>query len=114
LWLAGAAFQGALVSSLARTPLLFPAPALLALARDTACPAPVLYVAGYAEASVVFLSPGPVRFTAAPEAMAALSAGECVRAVVPADAAGKGRLLGRVSGINLGNGHPVDLAVYAP
>jgi 4-amino-4-deoxy-L-arabinose transferase-like glycosyltransferase len=114
LWLAGAAFQGAVVHSLARTPSLFPAPAVVALARDAACPAPELFVAGYAEASVVFLSPGPVRFVPAATAMAALAGGGCVRAVVPADTAAEGRLLGRVQGINLGTGQPLDLAVYAP
>ncbi len=114
LWLAGAAFQGAVVYSLARTPSLFPAPAILTVARSAACPAPTLFVAGYAEASMVFLSPGPVRFVPEAEAMAALAGGGCARAVVPVGTAGDGRLLGRVQGINLGTGHPLDLAVYAP
>jgi 4-amino-4-deoxy-L-arabinose transferase-like glycosyltransferase len=113
LWLAGAGFQGAVIRTLAAIPALWPAPAVVALARDDDCPAPVLHVAGFAEASLVFLSPGPVRFVAADQAMAALAAGGCARAVVPAHRAG-GTPLGRVQGVNLASGRRVDLAVYAP
>lgn len=117
LALAGAGVQAGLIRGLAAQPALWPAPALVALARDADCPAPALHVAGYAEASLVFLSPGPVRPAEPAAALAALAAGGCVRALVPtadlpADA--PGRVLGRVRGLNLGNGRGLDLTVLAP
>lgn len=113
LALAGIGMQAGLFRGLAAAPALWPAPAVVALAADADCPAPELWVAGYAEASLVFLSPGPVRFTDAATAEAALARGGCVRAVLPGEAAG-GRLLGRVRGLNLGNARGLDLGVYAP
>lgn len=118
LGLSGAGFQAGVFRGLAAAPALWPAPALVALAVDDACPAPDLWVSDYAEASLIFLSPGPVRFVERDAALAALAAGGCVRAAVPGEVdAGKadaGTLRGRVLGVNIGNGRRVDLGVYGP
>ncbi|MFN3970005.1 MAG: ArnT family glycosyltransferase [Gemmobacter sp.] len=113
LALAGAGLQAGAFRGLAAAPALWPAPAVVALAVDGGCPAPALWVEGYGEASLVFLSPGPVRFVDRGAALAALAGGGCVRAVVSGEAEAGG-LRGRVRGINLGTGKGIDLWVYGP
>lgn len=122
LWLMGAGFGGGLLSMLARVPALWPAPAILALARPTpACPVRPI-VTAFDEPSLVFQSPGPVRIDPAPAVMAEAMAGDaCAVAVVAdapaflAEAAAKGVApvpLGQVKGMDLGRGKMVALTVY--
>ena len=115
LWAMGAGLAGGVVATLARVPALWPAQAVVALvAEHAACPAPVIFAAGYGEPSLVFLSPGEVRFVTAPEALAALAADPCALALLPlAGAVAGARLLGEVQGVNLGNGAPLALGLYA-
>ncbi len=119
-WLMGAALGSGSVGLLAQVGALWPAPAIVALAVGADCPAPTLYVAGFGEPSLVFLSPGAVRHTDGASAVAAIADDPCARAVLPvaeaeaalARAGISARLLGGVQGVNLGDGEPVDLAVY--
>ncbi len=120
-WLMGAALGAGSLGLLAQVGALWPAPAIVSLAVGEECPAPTLHVAGFAEPSLVFLSPGPVRHTDAAEAAAALAQPDaCIRAVLPlaeaeaalAAAGVFARHLGSVQGLNLGNGQPVSLGVY--
>ncbi|SIS67007.1 ArnT family glycosyltransferase [Phaeovulum vinaykumarii] len=110
----GAGFSGGALGAVAQIEALWPAPRILALAQDRACPAPPIFVTSYQEPSLVFLSPGPVRWTA-PETAAQVLDTPCARLVADSAApppAG-GRALGRVTGLNLGSGRAVDLTVWA-
>ena len=114
LWAMGVGLVGGAVATLARVPALWPAQAVAGLAAATDCPAPVIFAARYAEPSLVFLSPGEVRFVTAPEAAAALASDPCALALVPlSEAVAGARLLGEVRGVNLGNGAPLALGLYA-
>ncbi len=113
--LAGAGFLGGGFGVLVATPAIWPAPVVqAALAGDAACPAPVLYSTRYAEPSLVFLAPGRVIWATLPEAMDALKTVPCARALVGAGEGDAGREMGRIEGMNLGTGKPLDLRLLRP
>ncbi|GHE03331.1 hypothetical protein U879_19690 [Defluviimonas sp. 20V17] len=118
LWLTGAGVTGGILSSVAATPALWPAKAIVALLPvEPSCRRITLYESGYGEPSLVFLAPGPVVSLAPAQAAAKLAKDRCSAAVVPdakATAMLGAKRLGTVTGLDLGTGRPVDLAVFGP
>ena len=118
LWLTGAGVTGGVLASIAATPALWPAKAIVALLpSDPACKRITLYESGYGEPSLIFLAPGPVVSLSPAQAAAKLATDRCSAAVVP-DAKSTVMLgakrLGTVTGLDLGTGRWVDLAVFGP
>lgn len=118
LWLAGAGLTGGSLGIAAATPALWPAPAIVALLpKDPACKAITLYEDGFPEPSLVFLAPGPVVSLPPAKAAEKLTGERCAAAVVPDSASAKmlgAKRLGSVSGLELGSGRHVELAVFGP
>lgn len=117
LALAGLGMTGGGVLLVAQVDAIWPAPRIVAAAVTLGCPAPVIRTDGYHEASLVFLSPGPVRRLDGEDPVAAL-AEPCARALLPearsaAMAAAGAVPLARIGGLNLGNGRPLDLTLWA-
>lgn len=117
LCLAGIGLQVALFPTAAAVPRLWPAPTVVAaLPVNGACPRPTLHAAGYTEASLVFLAPGPVVWTAPEDAAAALQTDPCAAALLPTDAGFAPppgiATIARIQGLNLGSGKPVDLTLW--
>jgi len=87
------------------------------LPSDPACKRITLYESGYGEPSLIFLAPGPVVSLSPAQAAAKLATDRCSAAVVP-DAKSTVMLgakrLGTVTGLDLGTGRWVDLAVFGP
>jgi 4-amino-4-deoxy-L-arabinose transferase-like glycosyltransferase len=126
LWLAGAGFAGGIFCAAVRMPALWPAPQIVALAApDAACPMRPIADAGYGEASLIFLSPGPVLLADVPGAARALAADACTVALVPRAASEEflaeaavlevaTQDVGSVTGLNLATGRPLDLMLFGP
>jgi len=104
-------------------PSVFPSKPLARIMRDSGCKAPVAAAAGYGEASFVFLAGTATRQTDGAGAAEFLRGGECRFAFVEArqerSFAQRAEAIGllyssgpRIEGYNMGNGHPVTIAVY--
>ena len=105
------------VVTVTQVPAIWPAPRIVAAAVTPDCPAPTIRTEGYHEASLVFLSPGPVVKLEGDDPAAALAA-PCSRALLPearrTEMAAAGAVaLARIGGLNLGNGRALDLTLWA-
>ena len=113
----GLGLTGGGVVTVTQVAAIWPAPRIVAAAVTPDCPAPVIRTEGYHEASLVFLSPGPVVALAGADPVTAL-AEPCARALLPAARAGEMAASGAVplawiGGLNIGNGRALDLSLWA-
>lgn len=111
LALGGLALNTALYPTLAGMAPLWPARPLAALAAQH--PDCGFAVAGFAEPSLVFLTDNRVQFQSVEDIAATLASPGCHVVAVPAATPIAGLAqIGAVTGLDLGTGHKVDLAVY--
>jgi 4-amino-4-deoxy-L-arabinose transferase-like glycosyltransferase len=109
LALGGIAFNTAFFPAIARTPMLWPAPALARIAADH--PDCAFTVAGFSEPSIVFATDGRVRLAEAEALPALLSAPGCQLIAAP-DLATDRPEIARVEGIDLGSGRRISLGLW--
>ena len=112
----------AIFSSLARYAPMWPSNALAAMVAQVDCPAPRILSVGYAEASLIFLTPSWPVFAEPETAAVSAEAAGCAIVFVEdrsaeafAEALGdlSPRDLGRFDGFNVGNGAPVSITAWA-
>ena len=109
LGLAGFAFNATLFPSLARIDHLWPAPRIAAIAAQyEGC---ALTVAGFSEPSMVFAMDAKVTLAAPEDLPALLEAPGCHLIAAP-EAPGDLQEIGRITGIDLGNGRDLDLGLW--
>lgn len=113
----GLGLTGGGVVTVTQVEAIWPAPRIVAAAVTPGCPAPVIRTEGYHEASLVFLSPGPVRRLDGEDPAAAL-AEPCARLLLSEPRAAEMEAAGavalaRIGGLNIGNGRPLDLTLWA-
>ena len=107
----GIALSATVYPTLARIDALWPARPLAAMAASH--PECSFQVASYAEPSLVFLTNARVQFLTQEQIVAGLAKAGCHIVALPSGPAPAGlQALGRVTGLDLGTGHKVDLSVW--